>query len=170
MSDPENETTGTDPVSGGGTGTPDGETAGEAARERAAGLSAAPAPQPSLDDVRAWEGYRVDGIDGDSVAKVEGTFIDAESGEPVWILVKLGRFGRTVPISIRECAAAAGRVWIPHDREVIREAPAVDPAQPLTGAQEKQVLDYYGIPETVGRGIEVKDRDPDRVTSKPDAV
>ncbi|MCO5315752.1 MAG: hypothetical protein M9938_06285 [Solirubrobacterales bacterium] len=139
------------------------------ARARAEALAAASPRQPGLEDVRAWDGYRVDEIGGHSVARVEGSFVDAESGEPAWVLVKLGRFGRVVPISIRECAAAAGRVWVPYDREVIREAPAVDPEQPLTGAQEKQVLDYYGIPDTVGRGIEIKDRDPDRVTAKPAA-
>ncbi len=144
-----------------------GETPVRGARARAAALAAAPAPQPSLEDVRAWEGYRVDGIDGHSVAKVEGAFVDAESGEPAWVLVKLGRFGRVVPISVRECAAAGGRVWVPHDREVIREAPAVDPGQPLTGEQEGMVLGYYGIPDPVGRAAELRDRGGDKVTAKP---
>jgi len=129
-----------------------------------------PAAQPTLEDVQAWEGYRVDDVEGQAVARVEGAFVDGKSGDPVWVLVRLGRFGRIVPISIRECAAAAGRVWVPHDREVIRNAPAVDPGQPLTGEQEKQVLDYYGIPEGVGRSVEIKDRDPDRVTAKPVAT
>lgn len=166
--DPETEVHPTTPDASGDPGDAD-EAPAMGAGARAAGLTAAPAPQPSLEDVRAWEGYRVDGIDGHSVAKVETVFVDAESGEPVWVLVKLGRFGRVVPVSIRECAAAGGRVWVPHDREVIREAPAVDPGQPLTGEQEGMVLEYYGIPEGVGRTAELKDRDPDRVTAKPAA-
>lgn len=156
----------------GSEGASGGAAAGESAapkgaRARAAALAAAPPPQPSLDDVQAWVGYRVDGIDGHSVARVEGVFVDSDSGEPAWVLVKLGRFGRVVPVSIRECAAAAGRVWVPHDREVIREAPAVDPTRPLTGNQERQVLDYYGIPDGVGRGTELRDRGGDMVTAKP---
>ncbi|MBN8867399.1 MAG: hypothetical protein J0H98_07580 [Solirubrobacterales bacterium] len=127
------------------------------------------APQPSLDDVRAWEGYRVDEITGHGVARVEGLFVDAESNQPAWVLVKLGRFGKVVPISIRECAAAAGRVWIPHDREVIRNAPAVDAELPLNREQELQVLEYYGIPETVGRAAEIKDRAAGTVTAKAPA-
>jgi hypothetical protein len=122
--------------------------------------------QPSLEDVKAWNGYRVDELTGHSVAKVEGLFVDQETGEPAWILAKLGRFGKVVPISIRECAAAAGRVWVPHDREVIRNAPAVDPDMPLNREQELQVLSYYGIPETVGRGAEVVSRPPGTVTSQ----
>lgn len=122
--------------------------------------------QPGLDDVKAWAGYRIDEVSGHSVAKVEGLFVDQETGEPAWILAKLGRFGKVVPISIRECAAAAGRVWVPHDREVIRNAPAIDPEMPLNREQELQVLTYYGIPETVGRGAEIADRKPGTVTSQ----
>ena len=61
---------------------------------------------PSLEDVREWEGYRVDEVSGHSVARVEGFFVDQESGEPSWVLLKLGRFGKVVPVSIRECAGA----------------------------------------------------------------
>ncbi|MDQ2700108.1 MAG: hypothetical protein M3Y23_02130 [Actinomycetota bacterium] len=125
--------------------------------------------QPSLDDVKQWVGYRIDEVSGHSVAKVEGLFVDQETGEPAWILAKLGRFGKVVPISIRECASAAGRVWVPHDREVIRNAPAVDPDMPLNREQELQVLAYYGIPETVGRGAEITSRPVGTVTSQAPA-
>jgi hypothetical protein len=124
---------------------------------------------PSADDVKAWEGYQLDEISGQGVAKVEGLFVDKESGKPAWVLAKLGRFGKTVPISLRECAAAAGRVWVPHDREVIRNAPAVDPTMPLNREQEMQVLEYYGIPETVGRGAEIADRPEGATTAIPPA-
>ena len=33
---------------------------------------------PSLEDVREWEGYRVDEVSGHSVARVEGFFVDQE--------------------------------------------------------------------------------------------
>ncbi len=124
---------------------------------------------PSLEDVKAWDGYRVDEIGGHAVATIEGVFVDKKSGEPAWVLAKLGRFGKTVPISVRECAAAAGRVWVPHEREVVRNAPAVDPSLPLNRAQEQQVLEYYGIPETVGRGAEIAERDAEEVTAEPAA-
>jgi hypothetical protein len=126
--------------------------------------------QPSLDDVNQWVGYRVDEISGQGVAKVEGLLVDQETGEPAWLLAKLGRFGKVVPISIRECAAAAGKVWVPYDREVIRDAPAIDPTLPLNREQERQVLDHYGIPETVGRGAEIASRPAGAITSQAPAA
>ncbi len=136
------------------------EARSDEAKPDAAGSAkaAAPAAQPGLEDVKAWTGYQLDEISGQGVAKVEGLFVDKESGEPAWVLAKLGRFGKIVPVSVRECAAAAGRVWVPHEREVIRNAPAVDPTMPLNREQEMQVLEYYGIPETVGRGAEIAER------------
>jgi len=171
MSETESETGGTEeqasadsaPVPADASATPaPTEPAGSAPASSSATL-------PSADDVKAWEGYQLDEISGQGVAKVEGLFVDKESGDPVWVLAKLGRFGKTVPVSLRECAAAAGRVWVPHDREVIRNAPAVDPTMPLNREQEMQVLDYYGIPATVGRGAEIADRPEGATTAKPPA-
>lgn len=133
------------------------------------GQATAGPAQPTLEDVQAWQGYQLDEISGQGVAKVEGVFVDKESGGPAWVLVKLGRFGKIVPVSVRECAAAAGRVWVPHDREVIRNAPAVDPSMPLNREQELQVLEYYGIPESVGRAAEIAERPEGTVTSQAPA-
>lgn len=140
---------------------------GEDRGQSASGGTPATVAPPGAEEVAEWDGYRVDDISGHSVAKVQGLFVDSESGRPVWLLVKLGRFGKTVPISMRECAAAAGRVWVPHEREVIKEAPAIDPGIPLNRDQEMQVLDYYGIPETVGRGAEIAARPGETETSRP---
>ena len=150
-------------------GTKEQPAAGTAPEAPAKPAAPAAAVLPSADDVKAWEGYQLDEISGQGVAKVEGLFVDKESGEPAWVLAKLGRFGKTVPVSVRECAAAAGRVWVPHDREVIRNAPAVDPTLPLNREQEMQVLEYYGIPETVGRGTEVAKRPEGSTTAIPPA-
>jgi hypothetical protein len=136
--------------------------------EAAAQPAAAPS-QPGLEDVKAWQGYQLDEISGQGVAKVEGLFVDSETGEPAWVLAKLGRFGKIVPVSVRECAAAAGRVWVPHEREVIRNAPAVDPSMPLNREQELQVLEYYGIPESVGRAAQIAEREEGATTAKPSA-
>ncbi len=140
----------------------------EKSSPEAAPAAAAPSA-PSLEDVKAWHGYRVDEIDGHAVATVEGVFVDSKNGDPAWVLAKLGRFGKVVPISIRECAAAAGRVWVPHEREVIRDAPAVDPSLPLNRQQEQQVLEYYEIPETVGRAAEIAERGAEEITAEPAA-
>ena len=122
---------------------------------------------PGAEEVAEWVGYRVDDISGQSVARVQGFMVDADSGRPSWLAVKLGRFGKTVPLLVSECAAAAGRIWTPHDREVVRAAPAVDPELPLNRDQEMQVLEYYGVPEDIGRAAEIRSRPGGTETSRP---
>jgi len=127
-----------------------------------------PAAPPSLEEAQAWIGNGVDDLGGASVGQAHGLFVDAESGAPTWLIVKQGRVKPTlVAAPLRDCAAAAGRVWIAHDRDVIRRAPVVDPTRPLLREHELTISAHYGIGETVGRAAEVAGRDEGAATSQP---
>ncbi len=126
------------------------------------------APPPALDEARRWVGNRVDEIGGAEVGQVQGFFADAGDGRPSWLIARQGRFrGTLVAIPIADCAAAAGRVWIAHEREEIRSAPVVDPTRPLLREHELTICSHYGIGEGLGRAAEVATRPAAAVTSKP---
>lgn len=123
---------------------------------------------PSLEEVRSWIGNAVDDLGGASVGQVHGLFVDADSGAPTWLIVKQGRVKPTlVAAPLRDCAAAAGRVWIAHDRDLIRRAPVVDPTRPLLREHELTISAHYGAGDQVGRASEVAGRPEDIVTSQP---
>jgi hypothetical protein len=127
--------------------------------------SAAP---PSLEEARTWIGNAVDDLGGASVGQVHGLFVDAGSGAPTWLIVKQGRVKPTLVVApMRDCAAAAGRVWIAHDRDLIRRSPVVDPTRPLLREHELTISAHYGAGETVGRAAEVVARPDNSVTSQP---
>ena len=115
-------------------------------------------------------GAHVDDVSGASAGRLDGVFADAESGEPAWLLVKLGLFGKAVPVPAQDCAAAAGRVWIPYSREDLRAAPSVDSRRPLTREQELEICAGYAIPRDFGRADEIASRPPEAVTAKPAAA
>ncbi len=123
----------------------------------------------SLEDVRSWRGYGVDEVDGSGVGQVHGCFVDAERGQPSWLITKLGRFGAStlVAVPIADCAGGAGRVWVGHERERIRSAPVVDPTRPLLREHELTIASHYGIGADVGRATEVAGRAEGSVTSQP---
>jgi hypothetical protein len=121
---------------------------------------------PSLDEARNWAGHRVDEFGGASVARVQSVFVDTESGEPVWVVAKLGRFGKVIAIPFLDCAAGAGHVWVPYARDVLRGAPVVDPAKPLTREQELAICEHYGVHDEMGRAKEVKACEEGSVTSQ----
>jgi hypothetical protein len=123
---------------------------------------------PSLEQARTWIGNGVDDLGGTSVGQVHGLFADADSGAPTWLIVKQGRVKSTlVAAPLRDCAAAAGRVWIAHDRDVIRRAPVVDPTRPLLREHELTICAHYGVSEQVGRAAEVAGRPENSATSQP---
>ena len=68
---------------------------------------------------------------------------------------------------LRDCAAAAGRVWIAQEREKIRSGPVVDPTRPLLREHELTISAHYGIGENVGRAAEVAGRPENSATSQP---
>jgi hypothetical protein len=122
-----------------------------------------------LEEARTWIGNTVDDLSGAGIGQVQGLFVDADGGAPTWLIVKQGRVKSTlVAAPLRDCAAAAGRVWIAHDRDVIRRAPVVDPTRPLLREHELTISAHYGISETVGRAAEVAGRAENSVTSQPD--
>ncbi|HVY78576.1 MAG TPA: hypothetical protein VG898_08735 [Solirubrobacterales bacterium] len=129
--------------------------------------SPAAAP-PSLDDVRGWRGWSVDEAGGGNVGQVHGCFVDAEVGQPSWLIARLGRFkGSLVAVPIAECAGAAGRVWVAQGRERIRSAPVVDPTRPLLREHELTICSHYGVGERLGRAAAVAGRGEGAVTSQP---
>jgi hypothetical protein len=125
-----------------------------------------PAELPTAEAAGEWIGFRLDDLSGDGVGNVKAVFCDAESGDPAWVVAKLGRFGKTVAIPFRDCAAGAGHIWVPYGRDELRAAPGVDALNPLTREQELAIAAHYGISERVGRGAEVADRPEGEVTAE----
>ena len=126
------------------------------------------AAPPSAAKARQWAGRPVDDLDSATVGQVHGLFVDAENGDPSWLIVRQGRVrGTLVAVPIGDCAAAAGRVWAAHERETIRSAPVVDPTRPLLREHELTIGAHYGIGEKVGRPAEVAARKEGSLTSKP---
>jgi hypothetical protein len=123
---------------------------------------------PSLEQARTWVGNGVDDLSGAGLGQVHGLFVDAGSGAPTWLIVRQGRVKSTlVAAPLGDCAAAAGRVWIAQERDVIRRAPVVDPTRPLLREHELTICAHYGAGETVGRAAEVAGRPENSVTSQP---
>ena len=100
--------------------------------------------KPSLNEALGWIGSRVDDIYGASVGRLEDVWIDPGTGVPRWLLVKEGRFGgRSTLVPFGDATAGAGHVWVPYERDVVREAPQIKPGVPLTQQVEATLRNHY---------------------------
>ncbi|HEX6116698.1 MAG TPA: hypothetical protein VFY99_06320 [Solirubrobacterales bacterium] len=122
---------------------------------------------PGTLEALAWAGAKLDEMSGAAAGRVEGVLVDAESGDPKWLLVRMGRFGHHTALPFSHAVAGAGRVWAPYDRDMIRQAPRIDAGRSLTRELELELCAFYGIAEDFGRGSEVAGRPEGAVTAEP---
>lgn len=123
---------------------------------------------PSPDDIAGWKKHRLDELGGAAVGKVEGSFVDEKSGQPEWLLARMGRFGHYSLVPARDAVAANERVWVPYTRDQIRAAPRVEPKKPLQRDDERALLEHYGVGTSdSGRGADLDKLDPDAITARP---
>lgn len=125
--------------------------------------------RPTTAEAMGWLGADVAGLGGDSVGQVQGLFVDADSGEPAWVVARLGRRrrARVVALPFSTCAGAPFGVWVAQEAEAIRSAPVVDPTRPLRREHELTICAHFGIGEKVGRAAEVAGRRAGDITATP---
>jgi len=120
-------------------------------------------------EAMGWMGAEVAELGGDSVGQVQGVFVDADSGEPAWLVARLGRRrrARVVAVPFANCAGAPFGVWVAQEGEAIRSAPVVDPTRPLRREHELTICAHFGIGEKVGRAAAVAAREEGDITATP---
>ena len=127
------------------------------------------AGRPTAAEATAWLGAEVAGLGGDPVGQVQGLFLDADSGEPAWLVARLGRRrrARVVALPFANCAGAPFGVWVAQEGDAIRSAPVVDPNRPLRREHELTICAHFGIGEHAGRAAEVAPREEGGITATP---
>jgi hypothetical protein len=116
-----------------------------------------------------WLGADLTDLGGDAVGQVQGVFVDADSGEPAWLIARLGRRrrARVVAVPFANCAGAPFGVWVAQEGDAIRSAPVVDSTRPLRREHELTICAHYGIGEKVGRAAAVAGREEGDITATP---
>ena len=116
-----------------------------------------------------WLGAEIAEFSGNAIGQVQGFYVDAESGDPAWLIARLGRRrrARVVAVPFDHCAGAPFGVWVAQEADAIRSAPVVDPTRPLRREHELTICAHFGIGEKVGRAREVGSREAAEITATP---
>lgn len=126
-------------------------------------------PEATQAEVMSWIGAELAGLNGSGVGQVQGFYADAKSGEPAWLIVRLGRRRRVrmIAVPFSNCAGAPFGVWVAQEADAIRSAPVVDPTRPLRREHELAICAHFGIGEGVGRAARVAARVTGEITAAP---
>jgi uncharacterized protein (TIGR02271 family) len=101
---------------------------------------------PDVDTVRSWQGATLVDRDGDRVGTIESIYVDDQSGEPEWALVNTGLFGtKSTFVPIAQATSSGDQVQVPYEKQLIKDAPRMDPDGHLSEVEEEQLWRHYGL-------------------------
>jgi uncharacterized protein (TIGR02271 family) len=110
---------------------------------------------PDIDTVRTWENRTLIDRDGSRIGSIDAIYLDDQTGQPEWALVNTGLFGtKSSFVPLAQATEAGGDVRVPYDKQLVKDAPRIDPDQHLSEAEERQLWRHYGL-------------DYDRTTRRP---
>ena len=110
---------------------------------------------PDLDTVRTWQGRTMVDRDGGRIGRIDAIYLDDHTGQPEWALVNTGLFGTKASfVPLAQTTQTDQDVRVPYDKQLVNDAPRVDPDRHLSEAEERQLWRHYGL-------------DYDRTTRRP---
>jgi uncharacterized protein (TIGR02271 family) len=101
---------------------------------------------PDIDTVRGWQGRTMVDRDGSRIGSIDAIYLDDQTGQPEWALVNTGLFGtRSSFVPLAQATPTDHDVRVPYDKQLVKDAPRVDPDQHLSEAEERQLWRHYGL-------------------------
>jgi uncharacterized protein (TIGR02271 family) len=96
--------------------------------------------------IDALAGSTVIGEDGSRIGKVGQVYLDDQSGAPQWVTVSTGMFGASESFVPLEAATLEGDdLRVPYSKDLVKDAPRVDPDGHLEESEEARLYDHYGL-------------------------
>jgi hypothetical protein len=119
---------------------------------------------PDIETIGTWEGRTLLDRDGGRIGIIDAIYLDDRTGEPGWALVNAGLFGAKSSFApLAEAFQSDNDVVVLYDKQLVRDAPRVDPDGHLSEVEERQLWRHYGLdydttdravtgPDAIGRG------------------
>src|SRR4051794_23808512 len=111
-------------------------------------------PPLDIETALDWRGRKVVDRDGDKIGTFDELYLD-ESDRPAWAAVTTGLFGmRQTFVPLSEAREDGDVLQVPFGKEMVKDAPNVDPDTQLDPEEEALLYRHYGLG---GRGGDVDD-------------
>jgi uncharacterized protein (TIGR02271 family) len=107
---------------------------------------------PDVDTVRSWQGRTMVDRDGDRIGSIQDIYADDQTGEPEWALVNTGLFGtKSTFVPIAQASQRNDDVQVPYEKQLVKDAPRMDPDGHLSEAEEQELWRHYGLDYGAGQ-------------------
>jgi len=99
-----------------------------------------------IDTVRSWQGRTLVDSDGDRVGTIDAIYVDDQTGQPEWALVNTGLFGtKSTFVPIAQASGHGDQVQVPYEKQLVKDAPNMDPDGHLSEQEEQELWRHYGL-------------------------
>lgn len=107
---------------------------------------------PDTQEVLDWRGQKMIDRNGDKIGSIEEIYLDRDTDNPEWALVKTGFFGgKGTFVPLAKATAADGGVQVPYEKAHVKDAPSMDADGELSQDEEARLYDHYGLHYGEGR-------------------
>jgi uncharacterized protein (TIGR02271 family) len=101
---------------------------------------------PDIDTVRTWQGRTMVDRDGNRIGSIDAIYLDDQTGQPEWALVNTGLFGtKATFVPLAQAFQSDNDVLVPYNKQLVKDAPRVDPDGHLSEVEEQQLWRHYGL-------------------------
>ena len=101
--------------------------------------------QFDIDTVMELRGATVRDRGGEKIGTLGDVFLDRATDRPAWVGVKTGLFGvKQSYVSLDSARVTNGEVHLPYDKDLVKNAPHVEPDVTLDAAEEEALYRHYG--------------------------
>ncbi|PZT97170.1 YsnF/AvaK domain-containing protein [Williamsia sp. D3] len=91
-------------------------------------------------------GGNVVSTSGAKIGSIGQIYLDNTTDEPTWVTVKTGLFGTSESfVPLANASVRGDDVVVDYDKDVITDAPRVDPDGSLAPQEEDRLYEYYGL-------------------------
>src|SRR3954462_11276977 len=102
-------------------------------------------PPLDIETALDWRGRKVVDRDGDKIGTFDELYLD-ESDRPAWASVTTWLFGMRQPfVPLSEAGADGDVLQVPFGKEMVKDAPNVDPETRLDPEEEALLYRHYGL-------------------------
>jgi uncharacterized protein (TIGR02271 family) len=102
-------------------------------------------------DLAGWVGHTLVDSNGDKIGKVADIYTDEATGQPEWIAVSTGMFGKNVSfVPLAGADASGDDLRVPYTKDQVKDAPNATPDGQLSQDEESRLYSHYGLDYSEG--------------------
>ena len=96
--------------------------------------------------IAEWRVQELLGNDDEKIGTIEEIYVDNQTEQPEWALVKTGLFGgKGTFVPLQQATPEQDGVRVPFDKAHVKDAPNIDPDGELSQSEERTLYEHYGL-------------------------